>query len=229
MNLFGSEDEISLYHEAFKDSWSDATAADQIRFVVLDTETTGLDPRKDSIVTIGAVAVEEGDICLDDQFQALIQIQYNTSSVVVHGITREDSEKDGVDEVEALRKFLGYLRDGVIVGHHIGFDVDILSEHCERHFGFRLQNRSLDTMELTLHLEDAGVFGKPYTDGDAPRDFSLDGLCERFGVPPHDRHTATGDAYITAQIFVKLLRHAARNGRRTLGTLCERYPVKTPA
>lgn len=223
MNYFGHQDEINLYQEAFADSWGEGDPAGQIRFVVLDTETTGLDPRKDAIVTIGAVAIENGEICLDDQFEALLQISHNTSSVVVHGITRDAAEKYGVSEVEGLRAFLGYLRDGVIVGHHIGFDVDILSARCQQRFGFALQNRWIDTMELTLHLEDAGAFGAPDRT-ERPSNFSLDGLCERFGIAPHDRHTAAGDAFITAQIFLKLLRKARQYGRRTLGTLSERYP-----
>ena len=75
-------------------------------------------------------------------------------------------------------------------------------------------------MDLTLHLDDAGAFGsRPMSGG-----FSLDGLCEMFGVTPHDRHTAGGDAFITAQIFLRLLRAAKAAGRDTLGALCQPYP-----
>lgn len=227
MNLFGKDDAILHYLEAFNSTWDAGTPAEKIRFVVLDTETTGLDPQKDAIVTIGAVAVQDNAICLDDQYEALLRFRYNTSAVVVHGITREVAEQEGVDEVEALRDFLKYLEDGVIVGHHIGFDVEILKHHCQQRFGIELQNRWLDTMELTLHLEDSGAFGPPPDEG-APqgRDFSLDGLGQRFGILPHDRHTASGDAFITAQIFLKLLRLARRYGRRTLGTLSQRYVAR---
>ncbi|WOO42161.1 3'-5' exonuclease [Rubellicoccus peritrichatus] len=230
MSLLGKDDEIQIYRESFDETWADGTPINQVRYIVLDTETTGLDPRKDSIVTIGAVAVEDGSICLDDQFEALLRISHNTSSVVVHGITRDDANEEGMDEVLALRLLLGYLRDGVIVGHHIGFDVDIISEHCQRRFGLSLENRWIDTMELTLHLEDAGAFGPPPDNGGRGHDFSLDGLCRRFDIQPHDRHTAAGDAFITAQIFMKLLRQAKQYGRRTLGSLCERYedPSATP-
>ena len=84
----------------------------------------------------------------------------------------------------------------------------------------RLLNRSLDTMDLTLHLERDGAFaGRPPI-----RRFTLDALCELFGVIPHDRHTASGDAFITAQVFLRLLRLAARHGRATLGPLSEPFP-----
>ena len=54
---------------------------------------------------------------------------------------------------------------------------------------------------------------------------SLDGLCERFGILPYDRHTAPGDAFLTAQVLLRLMRLAGRSGRGTLGTLCEPYEV----
>ena len=71
------------------------------------------------------------------------------------------------------RGFLDYLRDGVIVGHHIGHDIATIDAACERHWGVRLMNRSLDTMDLTLHLERDGAFaGRPPI-----RRFTLDALC----------------------------------------------------
>lgn len=220
MNLFGDSDDIQLYHESFEQTWSDSDPMDHVRFVVLDTETTGLNARKDGIVTIGAVAVRRGQIMLEDQYEAMVKFAYNTSAVVVHGVTREVAQEDGLEEPVALREFLAYLRDGVIVGHHIGFDVEILGERCRQRFGLKLQNRWIDTMELTLRLEDLGAFPE---EEHLKKDFSLDGLCRRFGVKPHDRHTAPGDAFITAQIFLKLLRLARRYNIQTLAELSERW------
>ncbi|WP_269542485.1 3'-5' exonuclease [Cerasicoccus fimbriatus] len=235
MNLFGDDDEIQVYRDSFNEELLDSTPVNQVRFVALDCETTGLDARKDSIITIGAVTVQDGTILLEDQYEALIKIAYNTSSVVVHGITAEEAAEHGMDEAEALVGLLGYLKDGFIVGHHIGFDVEVIKNACQRRFGLDFKNRWLDTMDLTLHLERDGMFDD--LDSNAPfqrtleaspdfarsRDFSLDGLCRRFGVDPHDRHTAAGDAFITAQIFIKLLRVAKRAGRTTIGQLSERY------
>ena len=195
------------------------TPSDQIRFVVLDSETTGLDPRKDRIITIGAVGMVAREILLDDVFDSLIQVEHNSSAVTVHGITRQES-LSGVTEPAALEEFLTYLKDGVIVGHHIGHDVATLNAGYERHWGFSLKNRSLDTMDLTLHLDRDGAF----QDQKAFTDFSLDGLCSLFGVIPHDRHTAAGDAFMTALVFQRLLSLASRHGRTTLGSLVEPFP-----
>ena len=202
----------------FEHTWVPAAPIDSVRFVVLDSETTGLNPRKDRLITIGAVAVQGGEILLEDSFEALLKVDYNTSAVTVHGVTREES-LGGMNEPEALELFLDYLKDGVIVGHHIGHDVETFNAGYERHFGFRMKNHSLDTMALTLHLERDGAFAGR----EQIREFSLDSLCTLFGVIPHDRHTAPGDAFMTALVFQRLLRLAAKHGRTTLDRLLEPF------
>src|SRR4029077_20377537 len=116
---------ISRYRKCFQSTWSDETPIDEVRFVVLDSETTGLDPRTDRIITIGAVAVQNREILLEDSFERLLKVANNTSTVTVHGITRDESRK-GIEEPEALESFLDYLKDAVIVGHHIGHDMATL-------------------------------------------------------------------------------------------------------
>ena len=206
------------YFREFDDTWTDHSPISTVRFVVLDSETTGLNPEKDRLITIGAVVVQNGEILLHDSFEALLKVEYNTSSVTVHGITRDDSQK-GLEEPEALEQFLAYLKDGVIVGHHIGHDVATFNAGYRRHFGFELKNRSLDTMDLTLHLEQDGAF----FNRSKIRSFTLDALCDLFGVIPHDRHTAPGDAFITAQVFLRLLRLAQRFGRTELSEISQPF------
>jgi DNA polymerase-3 subunit epsilon len=212
---------ITRYQQAFEATWADETPVDQVRFVVLDSETTGLDPRTDRLITIGAVAVRAEEILLDDSFDALIRVEENTSAVAVHGVTRDES-RAGIEEPEALERFLDYVRGGVIVGHHIGHDIATFDAGYERHWGTRLLNRAMDTMDLTLHLEQDGAFaGRPPI-----RRFTLDALCEMFGVIPHDRHTASGDAFITAQVLLRLLKLGARCGRTTLGRISQEFVVE---
>jgi DNA polymerase-3 subunit epsilon len=201
--------------------YTDDTPIGAVRYVVLDSETTGLDARRDKLITIGAVAVVDGDICLDDAFEVMLQLAYNNASVTVHGITRDEAA-GGMSEREAIQEFREYLGDAVIVGHHIGHDIEALNCAFERHGLPRLTNRSLDTMDLTLHLNDDGAFkDRPMAEG-----FSLDGLCTMFRITPHDRHTAGGDAFLTAQVFQRLLRAAHRTGRRTLGEIARPYQGK---
>jgi DNA polymerase III subunit epsilon len=209
---------LARYQARFSATWADDTPIDQVRFVVLDSETTGLNPRTDRIITIGAVTVIGGEIVIEDSFDERVKVDDHTGSVDVHGVTRDESQL-GADEPVALERFLDYARDGVIVGHHIGHDVATFDAACERHWGARLLNRSLDTMDLALHLERDGAFaGRPPI-----RRYTLDALCELFGVIPHDRHTACGDAFITAQVFLRLLKLSARHGRTSLEAICREF------
>ena len=215
---------IDRYQRRFAATWTDSEPIDAVRFVALDSETTGLNPLTDRIITIGAVAVQGGDIVLEDSFEAMLRVERNTAAVAVHGITRDETRR-GIDEPEALRRFLDYLQDGVIVGHHIDHDISTLNAGYQRLWGFALMKRILVTMDLTLHLERSGAFARR----ERNREFTLDSLCELFGVVPHDRPTAGGDAFITAQVFLRLLRLAARYGRTELGAVCEPFATSSEA
>lgn len=209
---------VFQYRKLFETTWADDATVDSVRFVVLDCETTGLNPSTDRIITIGAVGVINGEILIQDSFEALLKISQNSPSVTVHGVTRDES-RGGLEEPDALQSLLKYLADGVVVGHHIGHDIATLDAGYERHWGFRLSNRCLDTMYLALHLQKDGAFP-----GRAPAQrFTLDALCDLFGIVPHGRHTAAGDAFLTAQVFLRLRVLALRYGRTTLGRLSEPF------
>jgi DNA polymerase-3 subunit epsilon len=189
-----------------------------VRFIVLDTEMTGLDSRVDRLVSIGAISCIGMELILDDAFEAFIQVSHNTSAVHIHGITRELAEREGSPEPVVLERFLEYLRDGVIVGHHVGNDLEMLELACQRCFGLtQLPNLTIDTMHLALALEQRDLLER--LPGDPEPNYSLDDLCHRFGIAPHDRHTAMGDAFLTGQVFLKLLRRAARSGQWKLAQL----------
>jgi DNA polymerase-3 subunit epsilon len=210
---------VALRHrQYFEKTWDADANIDSVRFVVLDCETTGLNPNTDRIITIGAVGVHGSEILLKDSFEALIRISSNTGSTTVHGVTRDES-RSGMEEPQAIEAFLDYLKDGVIVGHHIGHDIASLDAACERHWGFRLSNRCLDTMYLALHLQKVGAFAGRETQ----RAFTLDALCNLFAVPPHGRHTAVGDAFLTAQVFLRLRSLAIKHRRDRLEAFCEPF------
>ena len=211
---------IAAYKKAFRQTWSNDTPTANVRFVVLDTETTGLDPRRDKIISIGALAVIDGQMCLDDSFEVLLKVspQQHVGDGARHNPRRSCGRNGRTRGAAAVS---GLSARWVIVGHHIGHDIEVLNVACEKHFDLTLSNRSLDTMDLTLHLDDDGAFpGRPKDAG-----FSLDALCELFGVAPHDRHTAGGDTFLTALVFLRLLRAAKAVGRNTLGAISIPYPV----
>jgi len=201
------------YARCFEATWLREAVWEPIRFVVLDTETTGLDPRSDRLISIGCVSVLQNEVRLDDSFEVLMPIAYNKAAVTLHGITK-DAAQGGVAEPEALATFLDYLRDAVMVAHHLNHDWRMLDHAAEAHHGVRLQNWQVDTALLSNALQEAGAFGDKPLSGN-----SLDQLCAYFGLVPHDRHTATGDAFLTAQIFQRLLHKAHKLGWNRLADL----------
>jgi DNA polymerase-3 subunit epsilon len=211
---------IETYKQAFAETWTRRLARGPVRFVVLDCETTGVQPgpgsHPDHRARGGATA---GEIWLDDSFDAMVRVTGDVGPVAVHGVTPDQSSR-GDDQDATLQRFLPYLRDGVIVGHHIGHDVSMLDAGLERMGGgVQLLNRTLDTGDLALHLAKDGAFA----DRALPGHLSLDSLADLFGVIPHDRHTASGDAFITALVFLRLLKLASQHGRTSLASICQEF------
>ncbi len=86
---------------SYANTWTPEAPVETVRFVVLDTETTGTDPRRDKIITIGALAVCGGEILLEESFEVMLRLAYNNSSVTVHGITFDEA-RGGMEESVAL-------------------------------------------------------------------------------------------------------------------------------
>jgi DNA polymerase-3 subunit epsilon len=183
------------------------------RFVVLDTETTGFDYENDRILCIGAIVLQNNTISIQDSFEVYIeQEHYNKATAQIHGILK-DFVLDRPKELEALEQFLAFLEDSIIIAHHTKFDVTMINKALERNELPILKNRSLDTAVLykkTLIVSNLLEIKENYT---------LDDLADKFDISKKDRHTAMGDAYITAIAFLKILKKLREKGEVTLKEL----------
>ncbi|MDO9038734.1 MAG: 3'-5' exonuclease [Lutibacter sp.] len=167
---------------------------EDIRFVALDTETTGFDYENDRILCIGAVAIKNNKILVSDSFEIYIkQAIFNKETVKIHGI-RKDGNEIKLSEEEAIIKFIDYLDDAVIVAHHTAFDVTMINQALNRLNVGPLESKQLDTNYIHKKIAKTDTYKKI---------FSLEELCEIYNVKMHDRHTALGDALITAYLFLK--------------------------
>jgi DNA polymerase III subunit epsilon len=167
----------------------------KVRFVVFDTETTGLNTKADCILSIGCVAIKELKVKVSDQLECYLkQEQFNSDTVKIHGLLKE-GRLAKITEDDAIVQFLDYIKNAVLVAHHAAFDVTMINEALKRMKLPPLKNKVLDTGHLFQKT-------KPDT---SKQHFSLDELSERFKIPLHDRHTASGDAYITALLFLKVV------------------------
>jgi len=198
-------DGIRKYSETNRYRLSKQASWENFRFVCVDTESTGFDARRDKLVSLAGVGLCQGEICLWDQISIVVPVAYNTSSVTVHGITR-DVASGGIEEPEALGQFLEWISDGVIVGHHISHDLTMLNIACQKHFEISVTNVCVDTLEALLAVKKSGGFAGL----EVPPSGSLDALCELFKIVPHDRHTALGDAFLTSQVMLRILKEAGK-------------------
>lgn len=206
------------YWEAYKQSLkaiSPELPLSRIRFVVFDTETTGVDPTKDLLLSIGAVAVQGNSIMVNDSFECVVQQpEISRDSIPVHGLT-PGKVKEGIEESEAIKAFVKYIQGSILVAHHAAFDKAMINRAIKKKYRARLLNKTLDTSSFAIRLEQFGVPPESFRRGE----YSLDSLCDRYNIRTYDRHTAAGDSFITAQLLLKLLRIAEKRGIRTVGDL----------
>ena len=194
---------IKNYIQCFQDVQQDDSIYD-CRFIVFDTETTGLNVRKDNVISIGAIAIDNLEICVTDSMEICIQRDRtgDKNSVVIHQILSKETQ-DGCNEIQALEQFLDFIGNSVLVAHHANFDVQMMSRILKKHYGFPLFNKYIDTLELARRI-DMGKVAPSYKFF-VPQEYSLDNLCKRFKIPIKGRHTAAGDAMATARLLQILL------------------------
>lgn len=199
-------------------AWS-RVPLEEARFTVLDTELTGLDVRKDDIVSIGALHMQGRRIPLGGAFQTLVRpsASLDGRTVVVHQITPSQLEGQPLIQ-EVLKPLLGYLDGTVLVGHFIAIDLAFLDRDMRRWRGRQLLIRAVDTLALYGWLRRRQV-DHPALALEAPAP-SLFALAKAFEVPVEAAHTALGDAYVTAQVLQRMLPLLEAAGVRDLGSLC---------
>ena len=187
----------------------------QTRFIAFDTETTGLNTKEDRILSIGAAAFTGKTIAVNNTLELYLkQDIFKPETVKIHGIIRSGSEKK-VSEQEAIKIFINYIKDAVLIAHHASFDKNMVNNMLIRHGLGKLKNKFIDTGVLyrkSLHII--------YQDNTRP--YSLDYLCNELNVEPIDRHTASGDALITALVFLKILSRLDKKKHLNWGYLLNR-------
>lgn len=168
-------------------------------FIVLDTETTGFNLTRDRMLCIGAIKLKDNNIVVKDSFEVYIeQEHYDVGSAEIHGILKK-SKRERISELEALKQFLVYVKNHVLVGHHVMFDVNMINAALKRNGLPKLKNENLDTESLykrTLLISTVVQKKDRYT---------LDDLAKKFSISRKDRHTALGDAFITAIAFLRTI------------------------
>jgi len=200
-----------------------STPIGDVRFVVFDSETSGLDLAKNRLLSIAGVAMAGPEVQLDDAFEAMV-VQPDVggaNAAVVHGLVSNDLA-GGLPEDEAAARFLAFAGGAVLVAHHAAFDIQMLRKAIASHRGAKVWNPTIDTAQLAERVEVGPMSSNRATGTNQSAAYRLDSLVARYGIDVAERHTAAGDALATALLFQRLLKKAEHRGIHTLGDLLAR-------
>jgi DNA polymerase III subunit epsilon len=182
----------------------------ELAYTVFDTETTGLEPSAgDEIIQIGATRIVAAKLRRQECFEQLVDPQrpLSAAGIAIHGI--EPQMLQGQPSIAAvLPAFHDFAADSVLVAHNAAFDMRFL-QLKEDSTGLRFDQPVLDTLLLSAVLH-------PQQDS-----HRLEAIAQRLGVPVLGRHTALGDALVTAEVFLKMLPLLQAAGIHTLAQALE--------
>ena len=198
--------DFDLFHQAGQTPELDNRPLASLDYTVFDTETTGLKPSEgDEIVSVGAVRIVNGRLLEHEVFEQLVDPR--------RGMSPEAGRITGIDAAmlesqptidRVLPAFAQFCEDTVLVAHNAAFDMRFLRLK-EEATGVRFAQPVLDTLLLSAVI---------HPDLESHR---LEAIAERMGVNPIGRHTALGDAIMTAEVFLRMIPLLAEQGIRTLG------------
>ena len=178
-------------------------AAREARWVVVDCESSGLDPHVDRLLSIGAVGVQAGQIVLGEAFSAVLRQPQasDADNILIHGISGAE-QLTGEPPTDALSAFEVFAGDAPLVGFHTAFDQTLLERAFRTAAGRAWRRRWLDLAQLAPSLFPGLSRGRT----------TLDHWLAAFQIVHPARHDALGDAYATAQLLLVMLEAARGQG-----------------
>jgi DNA polymerase-3 subunit epsilon len=163
------------------------------RIIVLSTETTGLNPKKDVILSFGAIGILNNQIIISDSFEVAIP-QYKF--LHDNGITNDflmESAIPKLVEAQAIENLINFIGNSSLVGHRIYFDLEMINEALEKIGCGRIKNEALDIEVMHKRFIDTN-----------DKSFSLEDLASIFKIKRTERISASDDAFTIAILFLRL-------------------------
>ncbi len=188
----------------------------EARFVVVDVETSGLDVRRDRLLSIGAVAVSGAAIRPAECIELILR-QTEVSghdNILVHGIAG-GKQRTGVPADEAMQRFSAFVGNDTLVAYHADFDRLFLERAARDALGISPRWTWIDAAWLAPALLDHDSNSNNNGGHQRP----LDSWCAALGITHVARHNALSDAFATAELLLILLERAARKRLQSVGDL----------
>lgn len=167
-------------------------------YVIFDTETTGLNPKVDEILSIGAVKIKGNKILTSETFEVFIKNEKTISSksIEIHHIRPCDLEHARSAD-EAMREFLNFIEGRTLVGYYLEFDIEMVEKYITPLLGIKLPNKRVEISELYYDAH-IGVIPQGNVD------LRFDTILKKCNIPNMGVHNAVNDAVMSAMIFLKL-------------------------
>ena len=182
-----------LYDPAPPDEW-----------VSVDCETTGLNPARDEIISVGAVRIVGHRVLTSERLSLLVRPRkaVSAAAIKVHGL-RERDVAGGLDIDEAMRRLLDFIGPRPLVGYYLEFDVALINRAIFPMLGVRLPQPKVEVSALYYDWKQRSL--PPYQHG-ASIDLRLATMMADLQLPTRHAHDAVNDAVMAALAFVKLRR-----------------------
>ncbi|MGM0518017.1 MAG: 3'-5' exonuclease [Campylobacterota bacterium] len=167
-------------------------------YVCLDCETTGLNPRKDEILSIGAVVIKKNKIIMRKNLNIFVKPSrpINSESIKIHQIRPIDL-KNGLNPKDAIYDLLEFIGNRPIVGYYIKFDIAILSKYTKKFIGIKIPNETIEVSSMYFRT-------RKKTSEYEFIDLKFDTIMKNLNIPTLGKHDALNDAIMTSMIFLKL-------------------------
>ncbi|CAA6825498.1 MAG: DNA polymerase III epsilon subunit (EC [uncultured Sulfurovum sp.] len=167
-------------------------------FVSFDCETTGLNPKKDEILSIAAVKIKKNKIELSDSFERFIRPQNKIcqKSITIHHIRPCDID-DSIEAKIAIEEFLHFIGNRTLIGYYISFDIAMINKYTKTLIGTTIPNKSIELSEMyhkRYHKRSAHEFV----------DLKFDTILKKLNLPKLGQHDALNDAIMSAMMYLKL-------------------------
>ncbi|MBE7324771.1 3'-5' exonuclease [Nocardioides sp. Y6] len=169
-----------------------------IDFLAVDLETTGLDPRRDHVLTAGWVPVRGGQVVLAETREVALRLPPGVGvgdSATVHGLT-DDALAGAAAPVAALTELLAALRGHVLLAHHAPIELDFIGAAVQREWGCGVPLTAVDTLRLHHRLVADAQGEAP------PGSLRLDAARRHFHLPRYGAHRASTDAIAAAELLL---------------------------
>lgn len=217
MNFFRKKvDPIITHNNLFFRNFSRNVTLEECDFVVVDTELTGLNLKKDEIIAIGAVRIKNLQIVCKETFYGLVQPsgKLHSTSTLIHRITPQEL-LSARNLSEVLPEFLEFCGDAYLIGHYVRLDLQFINRAARKMFGGVLHTPYLDTMRLAMAYNEL-QYGHYFDHYNVRENYNLTALTKEFNLPRFTAHNALYDAYQTAYLFLLLTKKLQNYQLRTL-------------